>query len=81
MAKIKLSEAQGPYGCSIDTDVMQVEIRDCFLGVCFVTEDGEGLAVSMRDTGFELHYFSDDGAQGWTKKLDLKNGNIEEKNK
>lgn len=56
MAKITLSEPDGPYKCQIDTDVMTVEIRDAFLGVKFITEDGEHLSVCMRDSGFEVHY-------------------------
>jgi hypothetical protein len=56
MANITLREPDGPYHCSIDTDVMNVEIRNAFLGVEFVTEGGAILAVSMRDDGFEVHY-------------------------
>jgi len=31
-------------------------ITEAFLGVTFITEDGEHLTVSMRDSGFELNY-------------------------
>lgn len=41
---------------TIDTDVADVEITENFLGVMFVTRDGERLAVAHRDTGFELMY-------------------------
>lgn len=64
MAKIKLSEPNGPYSCTIDTDVMNVELRNAFLGIKFVTEDGEMLSVSMRDQGFEIGYFTD-GTEQW----------------
>lgn len=56
MAKIILSEPDGPYKTTIDTEVMKVELREVFLGVSFVTDNGEKLAVSMRDDGFEVIY-------------------------
>lgn len=56
MAKIVLSEPEGPYKATIDTEVMQVELREVFLGVFFTTPDGEQLGVSMRDRGFEVSY-------------------------
>lgn len=58
--KIELKEPDGPYSCAIDTGVMSVELRETFLGVKFVTESGEKLSVSMRDNGFEVHYYKDD---------------------
>lgn len=54
MAKIKLKVKDSPYETRIDTDVMDVEITEAFLGVRFVTADGKTLSVSIRDGGFEL---------------------------
>lgn len=77
MAKIILSEPDGPYNCVIDTGAMEVDIEEAFIGVVFKTKDGERLAVSMRDSGFEVHYSADFGEKGfnagWT---DFKNGFI-----
>lgn len=56
MAKIILSEPEGPYKAILDTEVMQVELREVFLGVFFTSPDGEQLGVSMRDSGFEVSY-------------------------
>lgn len=56
MAKIILSEPDGPYKATIDAEAMTVELRDVFMGVGFTTQDGERLGVSMRDSGFEVIY-------------------------
>jgi hypothetical protein len=56
MAKICISEPDGPYRCELDTGAMRVEIRETFLGVGLTSADGERLSVSMRDTGFEICY-------------------------
>lgn len=63
--KIHLSEPHGPYHCDIDTDVMQVTLREVFLGVAIMTDRGEKLSVSMRDNGFEVHYTGDFGETGF----------------
>ncbi len=82
--KIHIAEPDGLYKCVIDTEVMNVTLRDVFLGVLFETEKGEKLAVSMRDGGFEVHYFADFGEEGfdagWTE---FQNGsvNLSERNK
>lgn len=77
MSKIILKQPGGPYKCEIDTEVMEVEIRNAFIGVSFITDSGEKLSVSMRDNGFEVHYSGDFGEQGfnagWT---DFKEGKI-----
>jgi len=52
--KIKLSEPDGPYSCEIDTEVMEVEIREAFIGALFVTAEGVRLGVMMRDDFFEF---------------------------
>lgn len=57
--KITMSEPDGPYGATIDTGVMDVTLRDVFLGVAFETADGCRLAVCMRDNGYEVRL--DDG--------------------
>lgn len=72
MAKIILKEPKGPYYCEIDTETMDVEIKDAFLGIGLVTQDGEHLSVSMRDSGFELAYLVGDSVT----KIELKNGVI-----
>lgn len=64
MAKIKLTGPQNPYSAEIDTGAMAVEIKDAFVGVKFVTGDGEILRVSMRDGGFEISYASGFGELG-----------------
>lgn len=77
MAKIRLSDSSDAYDCVIDTKVMEVEIRETFLGVLFVTEDGEHLAVSMRDNGFEVHYTGIFGSKGFDAGwFDFKAGNV-----
>lgn len=57
--KITISEPEGPYQATIDTDVMDVTIREAFLGAGFVTDGGCRLAVCMRDDGYEVRV--DDG--------------------
>lgn len=74
MTRIALSEPEGPYGCVIDSGAMEVELRDVFLGVTFVTKSGERLAVSMRDGGFELAYTPDENDDITRRKLELKQG-------
>lgn len=54
MAKIKLSVPNSPYSTQLDTEVMNVEIREAYLGVKFIAPNGRTLSVSMRDEGFEL---------------------------
>lgn len=77
MARIIVSEPDGPYNAELDTHAMTVVIKDAFNGVLFETANGEKLAVSMRDSGFELHYFGDDGERGFDAGwLDLKTGDI-----
>lgn len=73
MARIVLSEPDGPYSCTFDTRVMEVKLFEVFNGVQFVSDSGEKLSVSMRDNGFEVHYFKDGDPinQGW---YDFKNG-------
>lgn len=53
---IKIEEPDGPYSCIVDTGVMEVELSDVFLGVGFVTKEGNRLSVAMRDDGFEVLY-------------------------
>jgi hypothetical protein len=74
MAKIKLSDPDSPYSASIDTKVMEIKIEEAFLGVGFVTPAGEKLAVSMRDSGFEIRYCANGVDSGW---LSLNDGVIE----
>lgn len=77
--KIILKEPDGPYHCTLDPDVMQVTLKEVFIGVSLETEGGEKLLVSMRDNGFEVFYCGDDGFNaGWT---DFKDGVITVRNK
>lgn len=82
MGKIILSDPDKLYKCTIDTEVMSVELREIFLGVSFITKHGEKLSVSMRDTGFEIQYKQGFGEKeidyGWTE---FKNGLINFKGK
>ena len=64
MAKITLTEPGGPYHCELDTDVMEVEIRETYIGMRFVTDEGAILSVCMRDSGFEVHYHGQNN-DGW----------------
>ena len=54
MAKIILKAPATPYETTIDTEVMDIEIRGAFIGVRFVSEDGRVLSVSERDGYFEV---------------------------
>lgn len=56
MAKILLKEPDGPYSAEINTGAMDVEIRNAYIGVKFITEEGKTLSISMRDGDFELIY-------------------------
>lgn len=73
MAKITLYEPQGPYKCTIDSDVMGVSIEEAFMGIGFVTEDEELLGVSMRDSGYELSYRA---LNKKAVKIELKDGDV-----
>jgi hypothetical protein len=64
MAKIKVSQPDSPYTATLDTDAMDVDIREAFLGVGFTSEDGTKLAVAMRDDGFEVRYTDAQGNEG-----------------
>lgn len=63
MAKITIEIPGSPYKTIVDTGAMQVEIRETFLGVRFVTANGEQLSVSMRDSGFEVLYEAEELAE------------------
>lgn len=73
MPKITLTESDGPYHCLLDTGAMTVQIREAFNGVRFITEDGEQLAICMRDSGFELRYSGNNFETGW---IEFKEGII-----
>lgn len=55
------------------TDGMDVEIYQAFVGPMFWTDDGEGLGVCMRDSGFHLQYVDDTGE---VTDIVLNNGNV-----
>lgn len=74
MAKINLSVPNSPFHATIDSDVMEVTVREAFLGVKFVTEKGEELTVVMRDGGYELTYASSKEDKGIP--LGLQNGTV-----
>jgi hypothetical protein len=57
--KITIAAPDGPYKAEIDTEVMDVTLRDVFIGVGFETADGVRLAVCMKDDGYEVRL--DDG--------------------
>jgi len=56
MAKITLSAPNGPYRAEIDTEVMDVEISEAFIGVSFITLEGKKIGISQRDGNFEIMY-------------------------
>ena len=56
MANIMLKEPDGSYGVEINTGLWRAFITEAFIGVTFVTSDGEVLDVCMRDGGFEVVY-------------------------
>ena len=51
------------YAPFIENDCTDVEITEAFSGPIFKTEDGEYLAVCMRESGFELVYWTDTEAK------------------
>ena len=59
MAKINLSIPEETYSADIFTGGMDVLIEDNFLGVKFVSRDGEQVSVHQRDGGFEIIYEAD----------------------
>lgn len=63
--KIRIGDPDIPAPVVIDPDVQQVEITEAFNGIVIVTEDGERLAVCMRDSGFEVHHWGDHFDSGW----------------
>ncbi len=56
MAVITLKEPEGPYAAIIETKAMVLELREVFVGVRFITKEGNTLSVCMRDDGYELMY-------------------------
>lgn len=55
---------QQALGSAGDIDVVTdgsgtVTVREAFNGIEFVTDDGERLAVCMRDSGYQVHYWKD----------------------
>ena len=56
MATIKLSVPHTPYKATINTEVMDVEIREAFNGVMFTSLNGRKMYVSERDGYFEITY-------------------------
>lgn len=74
MAKIKLSEPDGPYECAVDTGVMNVEIQEAYKAVEFLSNDQEQLDVFMRDTGYEVIYNAPDPKESVI--IELKGGNV-----
>lgn len=56
MAKISLSIPAVDYKAMLDTEIMDVEIRETFVGVTFVTWEGRKMSVAQRDGYFEVTY-------------------------
>jgi hypothetical protein len=67
VAPLELDEVTGrPDAIVIEPEsAAEVNITEAFNGVRFTTADGECLAVAMRDTGFEVHYWADFGMMGF----------------
>lgn len=75
--KILIQEPDGPYKCEVDSGVMYVTLKEVFLGVALTTDDGETLHISMRDSGFEIHYTGDFGEKGFDAGwVDFKGGQM-----
>lgn len=51
-----MREPDGPYQAEVDPGVMEVEIREAFVGLGLVSPDGQRLSVCMRDGGFEVRH-------------------------
>lgn len=66
--KIHLTDLQKVIASTIEIEAaLSVVITEAFNGVDFCTEDGNHLAVSMRDDGYEVHYYGKDFDAGWTE--------------
>lgn len=65
MSEIHIKTPNSPYETVLDTGAMDVLIKKAYLGMVFVSDDGEMLAVSMRDGGFEVKYWGDFGEEGF----------------
>lgn len=79
--KIIVKEPNGPYSASLDTEVMQVVIKEAFLGVIFESPDGERLLVIMRDGGFEVEYLGGDDVKGFSSgTYEFKGGMVRDPN-
>ena len=77
--KITLSNPASDYVTHIDTEVQDVLVTEAYIGLKLVTNDGEELAVCMRDNGFEVTYIDDDDVEhvysfnnGFVRRLSLK---------
>ena len=77
--KIAISNESSEYCTFIDTDAQDVLITEAYIGPKLVTNDGEELAVCMRDNGFEVTYIDDDDVEhvysfnnGFVRRLSLK---------
>jgi len=49
-----------------------IELREVFVGIKFITKDGEELHICMRDSGFEITYENEwyELKEGEVKKLE-----------
>lgn len=67
MAKIQVNTPTSTtYHAILDTEAMEVTIKEAFIGVGFETEDGAKLSVCMRDDGYEVRYVDATGKDhGW----------------
>lgn len=65
MTKIIINEPERPYKAVIDTGAMEVELKETYIGVHFLTSEGARLSVSERDGGFEVKYAGDFGQTGF----------------
>lgn len=71
--KIEMRIPESPYKTTLDTEVMDVTITEAFIGLKLVSDDGETLSISMRDSGFELAYIPGHGAM---VPISLQNGEV-----
>ena len=54
MAIITLKTPGTGYTTVIDTGVSEIEIKENFLGISMITEEGSTMSIVQRDFGFEF---------------------------
>lgn len=63
MAKITIDKDVIASNLVLDTSVFDVTIEKAYLGVRFISDNGEEIYVCNRDGGFEVGYYPDGDAE------------------